>query len=399
MEYVFFYNIHAMNPLNINDIFNNLIILNPKILDDFYENLSDTYKTLRKEKDVDNLKVLRNKLATTLDSEHNKLSQKESKDLRNIRELLEDMSETIEEIEGENQEKVVLVDVIKKQNKKYTPLQELPEDKKNTHILVSKRKSEIAYEDEMLMLQLELVKLQRYVQDSGEKVLIIFEWRDAAGKGGSIKRFMENLNPRYAKVVALMKPTEVEKTQWYFERYLRHLPNGGEIIFFDRSWYNRAWVEPVMGFVNEKDYKQFMDDVPLVEKMLVKSWIKIIKFYFSVSKEEQAQRFKDRLTNPLKQYKLSPIDQFSQKLWDKYTLAEYENFSHTDTDYAPWTIINSDDKEAARINAIKFLLSQFNYKDKISSKKIKIDNDIVQTGKQKIRALEDELDKGQSLFS
>ncbi|MBP9779474.1 polyphosphate kinase 2 [Candidatus Gracilibacteria bacterium] len=308
------------------------------------------------------------------------------------------MSESIEDFENENQEKVQLVDLIKKLNKKYTPLVSLPKDKKNTHILIAKKINEISYEDEMLMLQLELVKLQRYIQESGKKVLIIFEGRDAAGKGGSIKRFMENLNPRYAKIVALMKPTEVEKTQWYFERYLSHLPNGGEMIFFDRSWYNRAGVEPVMGFVNEKDYTQFLEDAPLVEKMLMNSGIKIVKFYFSVSKEEQAQRFKDRLTNPLKQYKLSPIDQFSQKLWDKYTRAEYENFRHTDTDYAPWTIINSDDKEAARINAIKYLLSEFDYTGKVSAKKLRIDTKIVETGRKKIQSLEDEIKNDIKLF-
>ncbi len=251
----------------------------------------------------------------------------------------------------------------------------------------------------MLMLQLELVKLQRHIQESGEKLLIIFEGRDAAGKWGNIKRFMESLNPRSAKVVALMKPTEVEKWQWYFQRYIKHLPNAGEMVFFDRSWYNRAGVEPVMGFVDEKNYKEFLEEAPFLEKMLVKSGIKIIKFYFSVSKAEQAKRFEDRRTNPLKQYKLSPIDQFSQKLWDRYTLAEYKNFSKTHTEHAPWTIVNSDNKEASRINAIKYILSLFEYGGKINSKKLEIDGTVVLTGREKVRLLEEFIDKKKNLFN
>ncbi|MBP9812718.1 polyphosphate kinase 2, partial [Candidatus Gracilibacteria bacterium] len=251
------------------------------------------------------------------------------------------------------------------------PLEELPEDKEKTHQLVAVKKSEIDYEAEMLMLQLELTKLQKHINESGQKVLIIFEGRDAAGKGGNIKRFMEPLNPRTAKVVALMKPTEIERGQWYFQRYIQHLPNAGEIVFFDRSWYNRAGVEPVMGFVTQPDYEKFLKDAPELEKMLVKSaGIKIIKFYFSVSKAEQAARFEERRTNPLKQFKLSPIDQFSQKLWDRYTVAEYENFTRTHTDWAPWVIVNSDDKEASRINAIKYVLNQFDYPEKLKGDKL-----------------------------
>ncbi len=388
-----------MNPLNINDIFNNLIILNPDILKDFTDNLSDAYKKLKKEKDIDNLKVMRNRLTATLESENKKLSEKERKSLNEIHDILGDINKDIEKMEKENQEKMVLVDVVKKQSEKNEPLKRLPKDKARTHVLVAKKKSDIKYEEEILMLQLELVKLQRHIQESGEKLLVIFEWRDAAGKWGNIKRFMETLNPRTAKVVALMKPTEVEKWQWYFERYIEHLPNAGEMVFFDRSWYNRAGVEPVMGFVDERNYKEFLEDVPLLEKMLVKSGIKIVKFYFSVSKAEQAKRFEERRTNPLKQYKLSPIDQFSQKLWDRYTLAEYKNFSKTHTDYAPWTIVNSDDKEASRINAIKYLLSLFEYGGKISEKKLEIDPAIVLTGKEKIKSLEEYIDKKKSLFN
>lgn len=170
------------------------------------------------------------------------------------------------------------------------------------------------------------------------------------------------------------------------------------MIFFDRSWYNRAGVEPVMGFVGKRDYEKFMDDVVSLEKLLTRSGIKIIKFYFSVSKAEQAARFQERRTNPLKQYKLSPIDQFSQKLWDRYTLAEYLNFSQTHTDNAPWTVIKSDDKEASRINAIKYLLSQFDYPDKIADKYLKLDKDIVFTGKEKVKMLSKEIDENMSLF-
>ena len=195
-----------------------------------------------------------------------------------------------------------------------------------------------------------------------------------------------------------MKPSDIEKGQWYFQRYITHLPNAGEMVFFDRSWYNRAGVEPVMGFVGKRDYEKFMDDVPALEKMLVQSGIKIIKFYFSVSKDIQAARFHERRTNPLKQYKLSPIDQFSQKLWDRYTIAEYHNFSRTHTDHAPWTIINSDDKEASRINAFKYVLNQFDYPDKISHDKLEVDDTIVYTGREKVRKLEKEVDKNKSLF-
>jgi len=169
-------------------------------------------------------------------------------------------------------------------------------------------------------------------------------------------------------------------------------------VFFDRSWYNRAGVEPVMGFVGKRDYEKFMEDVPSFEKLLTRSGIKIIKFYFSVSKSEQAARFLERRTNPLKQYKLSPIDQFSQKLWDRYTMAEYENFSRTHTEHAPWIIINSDDKEASRINSIKYLLSQFDYPDKLDAEKLEINKNIVHSGKEKVRLLEKEVDKSKSLF-
>ena len=228
--------------------------------------------------------------------------------------------------------------------------------------------------------------------------MIIFEWRDAAGKGWTIKRFTEYLNPRWARVVALEKPNEKEKTQWYFQRYVSNLPSAGEMVFFDRSWYNRVWVEPVMGFVRKDEYEQFLEDVPKFEKMLVNSWIKLIKFYFSVSKDEQAKRFDERRRNPLKQFKLSPIDQVSQNLWDKYTLAEYKNFSNTHTKDAPWAIIKSDDKKKARINAIKYLLNKFEYTDKIADSKLVIDKKLVITWAEKAKHLKEKIDISKDLF-
>ena len=381
------------------NIFNNLLTLSEKNLDTFFDQARDAYKKLKKDGDIDNLKVLRNQLQTVRETQGEDVRKKSKEEYRRLVDIIDDIDELINAFDKETRKNLILVDVVKKYKKKYTPLRVLPDDKKKTHQLVAMRKSDISYEAEMLVLQLELAKLQKYIQESGEKLLIIFEGRDAAGKGGNIKRFMENLNPRSAKVVALMKPTDVEKWQWYFERYITHLPNAGEMVFFDRSWYNRAWVEPVMGFVGKTDYESFMKDVPELEKMLVKSaGIKIVKFYFSVSKSEQAARFEERRTNPLKQFKLSPIDQFSQKLWDRYTIAEYENFTHTHTEWAPWTIVNSDDKEASRINAIKYLLSRFEYPDKIDAKKLSIDSDIIRTGKEKAKILKEEIAGKKGLF-
>lgn len=387
-----------MKLFNITDIFNNIITMSPETLEAFHDELRENYKVLAKDADIDNLRVLRNRLQTILESNVKKLSRRENRKLDKLAKLLEEMDETIEIVEDATKEEITLIDVIKKYKKKHQAYDHLPEKKVKTHVLNIVKRSEIAYEEEMIRLQIELVKLQKYIQESEKKVLIIFEGRDAAGKWGNIKRFTESLNPRYSKVVALMKPSDIEKWQWYFERYISHLPNAGEMIFFDRSWYNRAGVEPVMGFVGKRDYEKFMDDVVSLEKLLTRSGIKIIKFYFSVSKEEQAARFQERRTNPLKQYKLSPIDQFSQKLWDRYTLAEYLNFSQTHTENAPWTIVKSDDKEASRINAIKYLLSQFDYPDKIADKYLKLDKDIVFTGKEKVKMLAKEIDETKSLF-
>jgi len=246
------------------------------------------------------------------------------------------------------------------------------------------KKEILEYEEELQKLQIELLKLQKHVKEKGLKVLIIFEGRDAAGKGGTIKRITEHLNPRGARVVALNKPSDVEKTQWYFQRYVQHLPSGGEIVLFDRSWYNRAGVEPVMGFCTQEEHQEFLHEVPFFERRLVNSGIILIKFYFSVSKDEQAKRFKERKKNPLKQYKLSPIDQDAQKMWDKYTVAEYSMFMASHTEATPWAVIHSDNKKRARINSIKHVLNQIDYPEKIKQKHLKVDKDIVNSADEKI---------------
>lgn len=220
------------------------------------------------------------------------------------------------------------------------------------------------YYDQKIRLQIELVKLQNWVREEGKRVVLVFEGRDAAGKGSTIRAFMEHLNPRWSKVVALEKPTEEERGQWYFQRYVKELPSAGEIAFFDRSWYNRAGVERVMGFCTEKDYEDFLEHAPIFEKMLVKSGITIIKFYLSVSKIEQARRFEERKTNPLKQWKLSPIDLEAQHKWDGYTAAKNTIFESTDSEEAPWVIVKTEQKTRGRLEAMRFVLNQFDYPNK-----------------------------------
>ncbi|MCK6392892.1 polyphosphate kinase 2 [Zoogloea sp.] len=221
-----------------------------------------------------------------------------------------------------------------------------------------------AYEKQKYRLQVELLKLQAWVKETGQRVVILFEGRDAAGKGGTIKRFMEHLNPRGARVVALEKPTETERGQWYFQRYVQHLPTAGEITLFDRSWYNRAGVERVMGFCSPDEYLEFMRQTPEFERQLVRSGVHIIKFWFSVSREEQRRRFKEREAHPLKQWKLSPIDLASLDKWDDYTKAKEAMFFHTDTADAPWTVIKSDCKKRARLNAMRYILHKLPYTNK-----------------------------------
>jgi polyphosphate kinase 2 len=221
-----------------------------------------------------------------------------------------------------------------------------------------------SYERQKYQLQVELLKLQAWVKDAGQKVVVLFEGRDAAGKGGTIKRFMEHLNPRGARVVALEKPTDAERGQWFFQRYVQHLPTHGEIVLFDRSWYNRAGVERVMGFCTDHEYQEFMRQAPEFERNLVHSGIHLIKYWFSVSKTEQRRRFREREAHPLKQWKLSPVDMASLDKWDEYTKAKEAMFFHTDTADSPWTVIKSDCKKRARLNALRFLLHSFPYKAK-----------------------------------
>lgn len=217
------------------------------------------------------------------------------------------------------------------------------------------------YEKEKFLLQVELLKLQNWVTKTGSRVVILFEGRDAAGKGGTITRFMEHLNPRGARVVALPKPTAAEQGQWYFQRYVQHLPTAGEIVLFDRSWYNRAGVERVMGFCTDEQYQEFMREVPDFERFLVRSGIYLIKFWFSVSREEQRRRFKEREVHPLKRWKLSPVDIASLDKWDDYTAAKEAMFERTDTVECPWTVVKSDDKKRARLNAMRYVLNTIPY--------------------------------------
>jgi polyphosphate kinase 2 len=226
------------------------------------------------------------------------------------------------------------------------------------------RLSRRSYEARKAKLQAELLKVQKWVGETGQKFVMLFEGRDAAGKGGTIKRFMEHLNPREARVVALNKPTDEERGQWYFQRYVQHLPTAGEIVLYDRSWYNRAGVERVMGFCEPSEYLEFMRQTPEFERMLTRSGVRLYKYWFSVTQEEQRRRFASRETDPLKRWKLSPIDKASLDKWDDYTEAKEAMFFYTDTADAPWTVIKSDDKKRARLNCMLHFLSTLDYPDK-----------------------------------
>lgn len=237
------------------------------------------------------------------------------------------------------------------------------------------------YEEEKYKLQVELLKLQYWGQDHGKKHLIIFEGRDAAGKGGTIKRFTEHLNPRAARVVALPKPNDEEAGQWYFQRYIRHLPTAGEMVLFDRSWYNRAGVERVMGFCTQEEYDTFMRQVPELERMLVESGIYLTKFWFSVTQREQRTRFAIRQIDPVRRWKLSPMDLESLDRWEDYTEAKEAMILGTDTDHAPWTLVRSNDKKRARLNAMRFFLNQFDYEGRDNSVVYEPDPLIVERGR------------------
>ncbi len=231
------------------------------------------------------------------------------------------------------------------------------------NIDVEKVVKNLKYEIELSKLQSELVNLQQWITNNNLRVAVLFEGRDAAGKGGCIKRFIEHLNPRSSRVVALSKPTDNEKGQWYFRRYIKELPNPGEIVFFDRSWYNRAVVEPVMGFCTKDQYNQFIVQVPEFEHMLYEDGVIIIKFWFSISKQVQNKRFNARLNNPLKEWKFSPVDKMGQVLWDKYTYYKEQMFSKTHTNFSPWIIVKTNDKKTARLESMRYVLSKFNYAD------------------------------------
>ncbi len=232
------------------------------------------------------------------------------------------------------------------------------------NINIDKALDQIKYEIELQKLQSELVNLQQWIHKKQLRVAVIFEGRDASGKGGSIKRFIEHLNPRSSRVVALNKPTNEESRQWYFRRYIKVLPNAGELVFFDRSWYNRAVVEPVMGFCVKEQYDKFMVQVPEFEHMLYEDQVKVIKFWFSISKEEQKKRFESRAKNELKQWKLSPVDLKGQQLWDNYTRYKEQMFNKTHTSFSPWVIVKANNKKSARLESIRHVISQFDYPKK-----------------------------------
>ena len=286
---------------------------------------------------------------------------------------------------------------LKKKLTKPTAIKNLNKKKKKGRTPVWVKDFTLEYEEELKRLQIELLKWQKHVIAKEERVLLLFEGRDAAGKGGTIKRVIEHLNPRGARVVALLKPSDRERTQWYFQRYIQHLPSGGEIVLFDRSWYNRAMVEPTMGFCTDEENKRFLKDTPMLESMLVKNGIILFKFFFSVSKEEQLRRFKSRETDPLKQYKISPVDREAQERWDDYTVRKFQMLNETNRTKSPWTVIRSDNKKLARLNCIKHLLSKVDYDGKISQDQLKTNPDVIVSGIDEIRFMEDHLMTGVEL--
>ncbi len=235
---------------------------------------------------------------------------------------------------------------------------------KKSGVNVKSLRNQLRYEKELNFLQIELVKLQKWIRKNNMRLAIIFEGRDSAGKGGTIRRFKEYLNPRSMRVVALAKPSEVEKGQWYFRRYVKELPNPGEIVFFDRSWYNRAVVEPVMGFCTKQEYKKFMRQVPEFEHMLYEDGVIIVKFWLDITQKEQEKRFASRKTNPVKQWKLSPVDEKSRSKWDKYTLYKEKMFSGSHTSFSPWIIVEANNKLNMRLESIRYVLSLFEYDGK-----------------------------------
>ena len=279
----------------------------------------------------------------------------------------------------------------------FTAIKNIAKVQEKKRVSVWVKKSTLEYEEELRNLQTELIKVQNHVKTHGLRILVLFEGRDAAGKGGTIKRFTEHMNPRGVRVVALEKPSDREQNQWYFQRYVQHLPSAGEIVLFDRSWYNRAMVEPVMKFCTDEQNKRFLKDVPLFEQLLVKDEIILFKFYFSVSKDEQMRRFDERKTDPLKQYKVSPVDEMAQEMWDQYTIKKFQMLSETNRTIAPWTIIRSDHKKKARLNCIKYILHNMDYEGKIHEKKLKPDPETVISGIDELKYMEDNMLKPNEL--
>ena len=280
---------------------------------------------------------------------------------------------------------------LRKKLTEHTSFKNLQKKKTKKRRPVWVKKFTLEYEEELNKLQIELLKWQKHVIANDERVLMLFEGRDAAGKGGTIKRIVEHLNPRGARVVALLKPSDRERTQWYFQRYIQQLPSGGEIVLFDRSWYNRAMVEPAMGFCTDEENKRFLKDTPMLEAMLVKNGIVLFKFFFSVSKEEQLRRFESRETDPLKQYKISPVDREAQERWDDYTIRKFVMLNETNRTVTPWVIIRSDNKKKARLNCMKHILSKVEYEDKISAEELQTDPEVVVSGIDEIRFMEDHI--------
>ena len=292
------------------------------------------------------------------------------------------------EIKKKNEKKTTK---IKKKLSEHTAFKNKDKPEKKSRQAVWVKKFTLSYEEELHKLQIELLKIQKHVKNAGMRIVALFEGRDAAGKGGTIKRITEHLNPRGTRVVALLAPGDKERTQWYFQRYIQELPSAGEIVLFDRSWYNRAMVEPVMGFCSDEQNKRFLKDVPMLEEMIVKDGIILFKFFFSVSKNMQLTRFDSRETDPLKQYKISPVDRMAQDLWDDYTVRKFQMLNETNRTLAPWTIIRSDNKKLARLNCIKHILSQIDYEGKISKKELHTDPSVIVSGIEEIRFLEQHL--------
>jgi polyphosphate kinase 2 len=286
---------------------------------------------------------------------------------------------------------------LKKNLSEHTSFKNINKKKTKGRQAVYVKKFTLEYEEGLHKLQIELLKWQKHVIANEQRIMLIFEGRDAAGKGGTIKRILEHLSPRGARVVALLKPSDRERTQWYFQRYIQQLPSGGEIVLFDRSWYNRAMVEPTMGFCTDEENKRFLKDTPMLESMIVKNGIVLFKFFFSVSKDEQLRRFDSRETDPLKQYKISPVDREAQERWDDYTVRKFQMLNETNRTICPWTIIRSDNKKKARLNCIKHILSKVDYKGKISQEELTPDHAIVISGIDEIRFMEDHLMTGVEL--